>query len=94
VDSEGISEKQRQRDAFVPFPTRPRDMPVVTVIDNNVEKAIRVLKKAVSVSGVFRDLKTRERFPAPAARARRKAVEAAGRRKRDAAKRTAWKARA
>lgn len=76
-----------QRDRFIPFPALCRDMPVVQVIDNNVEKAIRTLGKATGKLGIFRALKARRLNPAPAARARRKAIEAESHRRRILAKR-------
>lgn len=76
----------RLRETYVPFPKPVHDLPAVEVHDNNIEKAIRTLKKTMLTAGVLRRLKARGMNPAPAARARRKAIEAASRRKREQAR--------
>jgi ribosomal protein S21 len=75
-----------QRDNHVPLPKPVRDLPAVEVHDNDIERAIRILGKATGRLGIFRALKMRKMNPAPAARAKRKALEAASRRRRLAAK--------
>jgi ribosomal protein S21 len=74
------------RDNHVPLPKPVRDMPAVEVHDNDIERAIRILGKATGRLGIFRALKMRKMNPSTQARARRKAVEAASRRRRLLAK--------
>jgi small subunit ribosomal protein S21 len=48
----------------------------ITVRDNNVEQAIRVLKKKLQREGLFRELKIRKYFEKPCERRVREAQEA------------------
>lgn len=48
----------------------------VTVRDNNVEQAMRVLKKKMQREGVFREMKKRRHFEKPSEARVRKAAEA------------------
>lgn len=48
----------------------------VTVRDNNVEQALRVLKKKMQREGVFREMKKRRHFEKPSEARVRKAAEA------------------
>ncbi|PIE70623.1 MAG: 30S ribosomal protein S21 [Deltaproteobacteria bacterium] len=48
----------------------------VKVIDNDVEKAIRVLKKKIQNDGLFKRLKQKKNFEKPSEERRRKAREA------------------
>ena len=47
----------------------------VRVIDNNIEQAIRVLKKKLQKDGLFRRLKEKRSFEKPSDRKRRKRRE-------------------
>ena len=47
----------------------------VTVRDNNVEQAMRVLKKKMQREGVFRDMKKKRYFEKPSEARVRKAAE-------------------
>ena len=59
----------------------------VTVRDNNVDQALKVLKKKMQREGIFREMKLRRSYEKPSER--RKKKEAARRRKlRKAAART------
>lgn len=48
----------------------------VDVYDNNVDQAIRVLKKKMNREGMFREMKKRKFFEKPSERRRRKKAEA------------------
>ena len=48
----------------------------VSVRDNNVEQAIRVLKKKMQRGGVFREMKLRRHFEKPSERRKREREEA------------------
>lgn len=48
----------------------------VDVYDNNVDQAIRVLKKKMNREGMFREMKKRKFFEKPSERRRRKEAEA------------------
>ena len=60
----------------------------VLVRDNNVEQALRVLKKRMQREGVFREMKMRKYYEKPSERRVREAAEAV-RRSRKAARKTA-----
>jgi small subunit ribosomal protein S21 len=47
----------------------------VTVRDNNVEQALRVLKKKMQREGVFREMKNRRSFEKPSERRARETAE-------------------
>ena len=47
----------------------------VTVRDNNVEKALRVLKKKLQKDGLFRDLRLRQYYEKPSLKKQRKLKE-------------------
>ncbi len=48
----------------------------VTVRDNNVEQALRVLKRKLQKEGVFRDMKLRRHYEKPSQRKAREKSEA------------------
>ncbi len=60
----------------------------VSVRDNNVEQAIRVLKKKMQRGGVFREMKLRRHFEKPSERRKREREEAGRRIRRLRRKRT------
>ena len=47
----------------------------VTVRDNNVEQALRVLKKKLQREGIFREMKNRRSYEKPSERRVREAAE-------------------
>ena len=47
----------------------------VVVRDNNVEKALRVLKKTLQKDGLFRELRLRQHFEKPSLKKQRKLKE-------------------
>ena len=49
----------------------------VTVRDNNVDQALRVLKKKMQREGVFREMKNRRSYEKPSERRAREAAESA-----------------
>lgn len=48
----------------------------VKVFDNDVEKALKILKNKLSKSGLFKELKLRRAYEKPSVRKKRKAIEA------------------
>ena len=48
----------------------------VKVFDNDVEKAIKILKNKLSKSGIFKELKVRRAYEKPSVKRKRKAIEA------------------
>jgi SSU ribosomal protein S21P len=48
----------------------------VRVFDNDVEKALKVLKNKLSKSGLFKELKLRRAYEKPSVKKKRKAIEA------------------
>lgn len=48
----------------------------IEVVDNNVDQAIRALKKKMNREGMFREMKKRKFFEKPSERRRRKRAEA------------------
>ena len=58
----------------------------VLVRDNNVEQALRVLKKKLQREGVFREMKQRREFEKPSERRAREKAEAVRRAKKAARK--------
>ncbi len=60
---------------------------MVTVIDNDVEKALRILKKKIQNDGLFKRLKVKKNYEKPCQFRRRKMREAM-RRQRIAASKT------
>ncbi|MTI44590.1 small subunit ribosomal protein S21 [Roseibium hamelinense] len=60
----------------------------VLVRDNNVDQALRVLKKKLQREGVFREMKTRKAFEKPSEKRAREKAEAV-RRARKAARKLA-----
>ncbi|MDR1488767.1 MAG: 30S ribosomal protein S21 [Holosporales bacterium] len=51
----------------------------VTVNDNNVEHALRILKKKMQREGVYKDIKLHRRFEKPSVKRARKRTELARR---------------
>ena len=54
----------------------------VNVNDNNVEQALRLLKRKMQREGVYRDIKNHRRYEKPSVKAKRKRTESI-RRKRE-----------
>jgi small subunit ribosomal protein S21 len=48
----------------------------IQVVDNNVEKAIRVLKRKLQQEGLFREMKQRKFYEKPSVKRKRKEKEA------------------
>lgn len=59
----------------------------ITVRDNNVEQAIRALKKKMQREGVFREMKARTHFEKPSEKRAREKAEAVRRARKMARKR-------
>ena len=60
----------------------------IKVVNNNVEKALRVAKKKLAADGLFRELKRRRFYEKPSVKKKAKEREAARRRQKWLAKRT------
>ena len=52
------------------------DVLEVKVFDNDVEKALKILKNKLSKSGLFKELKIRRAYEKPSVKRKRKAIEA------------------
>lgn len=48
----------------------------VKVFDNDIERALKVLKNKLSKSGLFKELKLRRAYEKPSVKRKRKALEA------------------
>ena len=48
----------------------------VKVIDNDVERALKILKNKLSKGGLFKELKIRRAYEKPSVKKKRKAIEA------------------
>ena len=48
----------------------------VKVIDNDVEKALKILKNKLSKSGLFKELKVRRAYEKPSVKKKRKTIAA------------------
>lgn len=59
----------------------------VNVRDNNVEQALRVLKKKMQREGLFREMKERRHFEKPSEKAKRTKAEAVRRARKEDRKR-------
>jgi small subunit ribosomal protein S21 len=62
----------------------------VFVRDNNVDQALRVLKKKMQREGVFRELKRRRFYEKPSEKAAREETEAIRRARKAARKKAQW----
>ncbi len=60
----------------------------IKVVNNNVEKALRVAKKKLAADGLFRELKRRRFYEKPSVRRKAKEREATRRRQKWLAKRS------
>ncbi|CZT36097.1 SSU ribosomal protein S21P [Rhizobium sp. PP-F2F-G38] len=58
----------------------------VLVRDNNVEQALRVLKKKLQREGVFREMRMREAYEKPSVKRARQKAEAVSRQRKNARK--------
>ncbi|WP_307233723.1 30S ribosomal protein S21 [Pararhizobium capsulatum] len=58
----------------------------VLVRDNNVDQALRVLKKKLQREGIFREMRMREAFEKPSVKRAREKAEAVSRQRKNARK--------
>ena len=75
--------KKRSRDAFAA--SAPRNKPTnaeVDVRDNNVDQALRALKKKMQREGVFREMKLKQFYEKPSEKQARKKAQAIRRRRK------------
>jgi small subunit ribosomal protein S21 len=61
---------------FIAFQARRRCRVQVVVRDNNIDQALKALKKKLQREGVFREMKLRRHFEKPSERRAREAAEA------------------
>ncbi|MCB1530884.1 MAG: 30S ribosomal protein S21 [Rhodospirillales bacterium] len=61
-------------------------MVTVTVRDNNVEQALRVLKKKMQREGIFREMKLRRNYEKPSEKKKRRDAESVRRSRKMARK--------
>ncbi|WP_075291983.1 30S ribosomal protein S21 [Pararhizobium arenae] len=59
----------------------------VLVRDNNVDQALRILKKKMQREGIFREMRLREAFEKPSVKRAREKAEAVSRQRKNARKR-------
>lgn len=59
----------------------------IIVRDNNVEQALRVMKKKLQREGIFREMKLRKHFEKPSEKKKRRGAEAVRRARKMARKR-------
>ncbi len=55
---------------------RPRGGPMEVIVDNNIEKAMKILKRKLIKEGLFKELKSRRYYEKPSERKKRKTKEA------------------
>jgi small subunit ribosomal protein S21 len=55
---------------------RPRGGPMEVIVDTNIEKAMKILKRKLIKEGLFKELKSRRYFEKPSLKRKRKAKEA------------------
>ena len=63
---------------------------LVTVRDNNVDQALKVLKKKMQREGVFREMKLRNHYEKPSEKRTRERAESLRRARKMARKRAQW----
>ncbi len=59
-----------------PQAERPRGGPMEVIVDTNIEKAMKILKRKLIKEGLFKELKSRRYFEKPSLKRKRKAKEA------------------
>jgi small subunit ribosomal protein S21 len=67
---------QRQRNLYFVIGKKGRVDLEVKVYDNDIEKALKILKNKLSKSGLFKELKLRRAYEKPSVKRKRKAIEA------------------
>jgi len=82
--NESISRQTARR---LPGFLRRRTIVQVTVRDNNVDQALRALKKKLQREGVYREMKLRRHFEKPSEKKKRERAEAVRRARKLARKR-------
>lgn len=94
--SENKFERRGKRDYFqnqnaaatgTAAPTeRPRTGPMEVVVDTNIEKAMKILKRKLIKEGLFKELKARRYFEKPSLKRKRKAKESLKKSRKDEAR--------
>ena len=59
-----------------PMGDRPRGGPMEVLVDNNIEKAMKILKRKLIKEGLFKELKSRRYYEKPSEKKKRKNKEA------------------
>jgi len=67
---------QRLRILYFAIKKKGRVVLEVKVYDNDIEKALKILKNKLSKSGLFKELKLRRAYEKPSVKRKRKAIEA------------------
>lgn len=65
---------------------RERGGPMEVIVDNNIEKAMKILKRKLIKEGLFKELKSRRYFEKPSLKRKRKAKEAMKKVRKDEAR--------
>jgi len=66
---------------------RPRSRVVIAVVDNQIEPALKMLKRELNNAGIFKEMRRRAYYEKPSVKRKRKIAEAA-RKRRKAARRS------
>lgn len=75
-DNENISYPPRSaNDPVTGHGARPRHSALEVTVEQNIEKAIKVLKRKLIKEGIFRELKQRRYFEKPSEKKKRKSKE-------------------
>lgn len=65
---------------------RPKAQALEVLVDSNVEKAMKVLKRKLIKEGIFKELKARRYYEKPSLRRKRKAKESVKKIRKEAAR--------
>lgn len=76
----------RENDGMLTRENKPEGQMQVLVRDNNVDQALRILKKKMQREGIFREMRLREAFEKPSVKRAREKAEAVSRQRKNARK--------
>lgn len=76
----------RENDGMLTRENKPEGQMQVLVRDNNVDQALRILKKKMQREGIFREMRLREAFEKPSVKRARGKAEAVSRQRKNARK--------
>lgn len=69
-------ESEEKKKDYLQSSERPKAQPLEVIVDSNVEKAMKVLKRKLIKEGIFKELKARRYYEKPSIKKKRKAKEA------------------